>query len=226
MWAPYLAWQAKHGPELTVARSIANGGFRDIGPTLANPAGTPSCAGAVRSASPTLSSPSRSSSPGGKPYYLAGMFPLLLAVGARPVLRWVRHGRPRARRALLIAAVALREDQDQGVIGRWCRQDSDLILDAMPSDPTLLGFENRWQGASIPHAVECALPSGSTIRAAPPAYLLATASLTQACGTGREPKPAGRRPGPSRRALGASARLSGRGCCCRAASARPGRRRR
>jgi hypothetical protein len=52
---------------------------------------------------------------GGKPYYLAGMFPLLLAVGARPVLRWVRHGRPRARRALLIAAVALERTRSKAL---------------------------------------------------------------------------------------------------------------
>ncbi len=44
----------------------------------------------------------------------------------------------------------------------------------MPADAAILGFENRWQGASIPHAVECVLPSAARIRAAPPAYLLAT----------------------------------------------------
>jgi hypothetical protein len=59
------------------------------------------------------------------------------------------------------------------------------ILDAMPADATILGFENRWQAASIPHAVECALPSGATIRAAPPAYLLAT-KIEAFNGRGRE----------------------------------------
>lgn len=44
------------------------------------------------------------------------------------------------------------EDREDGVICRWRR--SALILDAMPSDPGLLGFENRWQAASIPHALE------------------------------------------------------------------------
>ena len=44
---------------------------------------------------------------GGKPYYLAGTFPLLLAAGAQPTLEWTRRGRPRVRRALLGAAVVL-----------------------------------------------------------------------------------------------------------------------
>lgn len=71
---------------------------------------------------------------------------------------------------------SLRFDEDQldGVICRWHHRDSGLILDAMPSDPGILGFSNRWQAAAIPHAVERELPSGGTIRAASPPYLLAT----------------------------------------------------
>jgi hypothetical protein len=37
------------------------------------------------------------------------------------------------------------EDQEDGVICRW-RHAGGLILDAMPSEPGILGFENRWQG--------------------------------------------------------------------------------
>jgi hypothetical protein len=70
--------------------------------------------------------------------------------------------------------LGFREDQEDGIICRWRHRDDDLILDAMPADAAILGFENRWQGASIPHAVECVLPSGVRLRAAPPAYLLAT----------------------------------------------------
>jgi hypothetical protein len=44
---------------------------------------------------------------GGKPYYLGGTFALLLAAGAQPVIEWLRRGRPRVRRALLVAAVLL-----------------------------------------------------------------------------------------------------------------------
>ena len=65
------------------------------------------------------------------------------------------------------------EDQEDGVIGRW-GHPSGLTLDAMPPQPGILGFENRWQGAAIPHAIERELPSGARMRAASPPYLLAT----------------------------------------------------
>lgn len=66
------------------------------------------------------------------------------------------------------------EDQEDGVICRWKHGNSGLVLDAMPARGTILGFENRWQGASIPHAQTRELPSGWRIRAASPAYLVAT----------------------------------------------------
>jgi hypothetical protein len=44
---------------------------------------------------------------GGKPYYLGGMFPVLLAAGAQPSVDWVRRGRPRLRHTVLGAAVVL-----------------------------------------------------------------------------------------------------------------------
>lgn len=64
------------------------------------------------------------------------------------------------------------EDQEDGVICRWTHP-TGLILDAMPSDSSILGFANRWQGAAIPHAIECTLPSTAVIRAGSPPYLLA-----------------------------------------------------
>jgi hypothetical protein len=66
------------------------------------------------------------------------------------------------------------EDQESGVICRWRHRDSGLILDAMPAEASILGFENRWQAEALPFAQECELPTGSRIRAVPPAYLLAT----------------------------------------------------
>jgi len=84
-----------------------------------------------------------------------------------------------------LRSLGFREDQEEGIICRWRHQNGDLILDAMPSDAAILGFENRWQGASIPHAVERTLPSGLRIRAAPPAYLLAT-KIEAFNGRGRE----------------------------------------
>jgi len=73
-----------------------------------------------------------------------------------------------------LRSLGFKEDQESGIICRWRYRDDDLILDAMPADAAILGFENRWQGASIPHAVERVLPSGMTILATRPDYLLAT----------------------------------------------------
>jgi Nucleotidyl transferase AbiEii toxin, Type IV TA system len=65
------------------------------------------------------------------------------------------------------------EAQASGVICRWEHSGHDLTLDAMPARAEILGFENRWQAAALPHAVRRDLPSGATIRAASPPYLLA-----------------------------------------------------
>ncbi len=61
-----------------------------------------------------------------------------------------------------------------GVICRFRHPAEDLILDVMPTEATILGFENHWQKKSFPHAFAVELPSGRTIRAVPPPYLLAT----------------------------------------------------
>jgi hypothetical protein len=44
----------------------------------------------------------------------------------------------------------------------------------MPMETAVLGFENHWQNRAFPHAIDRDLPSGRTIRAIPPIYLLAT----------------------------------------------------
>jgi hypothetical protein len=51
-------------------------------------------------------------------------------------------------------------DQTDGVICRWRHNPIELILDAMPARADILGFENRWQAAAIPHAVDRLLSSG------------------------------------------------------------------
>jgi 4-amino-4-deoxy-L-arabinose transferase-like glycosyltransferase len=128
LWSPYLAWQGSHGwPELAVAHSIAAGNsgtsapwwlivpeqivlvpvyfapvwitglvrlFRD--PTLR-------WCRAVAVAYPVLAVAFMLT--GGKPYYLAGMFPVLLAAGAQPTVDWVARGRHRT--ALVAAGLAL-----------------------------------------------------------------------------------------------------------------------
>jgi 4-amino-4-deoxy-L-arabinose transferase-like glycosyltransferase len=130
MWAPYLVWQARHGwPELTVSRGIANGASGSSTPrwlflpeqlVIVSVFLAPVwIAGLVRVfRAPEL----RFARPigwaylllavvfvvtGGKVYYLAGIYPLLLAVGAQPTLSWIRRGRRRVRRVSLALGLAL-----------------------------------------------------------------------------------------------------------------------
>lgn len=71
--------------------------------------------------------------------------------------------------------VGFTEDRDSGVICRWRhRADRELILDAMPAEPSLVGFGGRWQREAVPHAISRQLPDGVTIRAVPAPYLVAT----------------------------------------------------
>jgi hypothetical protein len=78
-----------------------------------------------------------------------------------------------------------REDQQSGIICRWLHADGDLILDAMPTDASILGFANRWQAAAVPHALERELPSGKRIATVSPPFLVAT-KLEAFAGRGRE----------------------------------------
>ena len=48
------------------------------------------------------------------------------------------------------------------------------LVDAMPANGKLLGFENPWQAAALPHAARHTLPSGAEIRVITPPYLVAT----------------------------------------------------
>jgi hypothetical protein len=64
--------------------------------------------------------------------------------------------------------------QEDGVICRFRQPDSDLLLDVMPTEASIIGFENRWQKEAFPHAISFALPSGRRIQAVPATYLLAT----------------------------------------------------
>jgi predicted nucleotidyltransferase len=81
--------------------------------------------------------------------------------------------------ALHAFEAALRErgfdnDVESSVICRWRHDTLDLTLDAMPAAGGLLGFENPWQSAALPHAAWRVLPSGARLRAATPPYLIAT----------------------------------------------------
>jgi 4-amino-4-deoxy-L-arabinose transferase-like glycosyltransferase len=134
LWSPYLVWQAVHGwPELQVARAIAEGRSGTSAPrwqvialqfVLCSPPLVPIwIAGLVRLFRDRRLRWARALGltyllllaaflvTSGKPYYLAGMFPLLLAAGAAPTVRWAQGVGRRARRhnlwaALVVAAAA------------------------------------------------------------------------------------------------------------------------
>ncbi|HEY5816197.1 MAG TPA: nucleotidyl transferase AbiEii/AbiGii toxin family protein [Solirubrobacterales bacterium] len=75
-----------------------------------------------------------------------------------------------------LRAHGLRHDSSSPVICRWRAGDGrdDLLVDLMPSDASILGFENRWQQPALDHAEAVSLPSEKEIRAISPPYLIAT----------------------------------------------------
>ena len=130
MWAPYLVWQARHGwPELTVSRGIANGASGSSTPrwlfvpeqlvivsVFLAPMWIAGLVRLFRAPELRFARPIAWVYPllavvfliaGGKVYYLAGIYPLLLAAGAQPTLSWMRRGRRRLRRVALAFAFAL-----------------------------------------------------------------------------------------------------------------------
>ncbi len=73
---------------------------------------------------------------------------------------------------------------DPSVICRH-RHPSGLIVDVMPTDAAVLGFTNRWYRDAVAGAVTVALPSGRTVRAVTPPWLVAT-KLEAFAGRGRD----------------------------------------
>jgi 4-amino-4-deoxy-L-arabinose transferase-like glycosyltransferase len=118
LWAPNLAWQAAHGfPQLQLSAAIAAGSSGTSAPwwaflpyqlVLVSPLLAPIwLIGLWRLATDPALGTWRAFAvawvllaaifitTGGKPYYLAGLFPVLLAAGAPPVLDWARATRVR-----------------------------------------------------------------------------------------------------------------------------------
>jgi hypothetical protein len=118
LWAPNLVWQAANGfPQLELSAAIAAGSSGTSEPwyiflpfqlVLVSPVLVPVWAlGWWRLARDPRLRPWRAFAvayvllallfmiTGGKPYYLAGLYPVLLAAGAAPVLSWARGGAAR-----------------------------------------------------------------------------------------------------------------------------------
>ena len=127
IWSPYLLWQQQHGwPQLEVSASIAAGDSGTSEPrelflpfqlVLLSPFTAPIwIAGLVRLFRDSALSWCRGLAwcypllaavfiaSGGKPYYIAGIYPLLVGAGAAPTIEWVRHS-TRRRVALVVAVV-------------------------------------------------------------------------------------------------------------------------
>jgi Dolichyl-phosphate-mannose-protein mannosyltransferase len=130
LWAPNLVWQAANGwPQLDVAAAIAGGSSGTSEPwylflpfqlVMVSPLLVPVWAiGWWRLARNPALRTWRAFAvayvvlallflvTSGKPYYLTGLYPVLLAAGAGPVVEWARRGAGRARFAALAVAVAL-----------------------------------------------------------------------------------------------------------------------
>lgn len=130
IWSPWLIWQASEGwPQLDVAAELADGSSTSSEPRwaflpfqalLVSPLLVPiwvaglwalfrdpgmrdfrflGWAWVVLAGLFLLTA--------GKPYYLAGLFGVLIAAGAPKVDRWLDRGRPRARRVALATALGL-----------------------------------------------------------------------------------------------------------------------
>ncbi|HYU59812.1 MAG TPA: glycosyltransferase family 39 protein [Solirubrobacterales bacterium] len=130
MWSPWLIWQAGRGwPQFEVAGNIAAGGstssesrwaFLPFQLLLVSPFLAPVwIAGLVRILRDRALRPLRFLgwtwivlaatfiALGGKPYFIAGLLPLMLAAGAAPVDRWLDRGRARVRQVALAVAIGV-----------------------------------------------------------------------------------------------------------------------
>ncbi|MDX6308330.1 MAG: hypothetical protein QOI06_1376 [Nocardioidaceae bacterium] len=125
--APYLVWQARHGwPQLTVAQNVAGSaeggriGFIPFQVVMVSlflvPVWVAGLVAPLRRGGPVLLRFLPMTYAGlavlylaadGKAYYLASLYPTLLAVGSVPVAAWLSRGRRWLRRGALGVAIAL-----------------------------------------------------------------------------------------------------------------------
>ncbi len=73
-----------------------------------------------------------------------------------------------------LRGLGFENDQESGLICRFKLPGTPLLLDVMPTESEILGFDNQWQKEAFPKALKTALPSGQLIQVIPPTYLLAT----------------------------------------------------
>lgn len=76
-----------------------------------------------------------------------------------------------------LAVKGFRSSPEDDVICRTRLRDgnaTDLVVDFMPDDASILGFGNRWYAGALREAVDHALPSNTIIRVVGPAHFLGT----------------------------------------------------
>ncbi|HEY1539083.1 MAG TPA: glycosyltransferase family 39 protein [Solirubrobacteraceae bacterium] len=128
LWSPWIAWQASHGwPQIDVSRAISGGGSTSSQPwwavvpfqvLLVSPPLAPVWIAGLVSLfrAPALRDLRFLAwawvvlalvfmATGGKPYYLSGLLPVLIAAGAIQADAWLSRGRAQVRRRVLVVAI-------------------------------------------------------------------------------------------------------------------------
>jgi len=82
-------------------------------------------------------------------------------------------------RATLDVDVIVEDTSEDAPICRW--KADDVILDAMPTDPKILGFGNQWFTSAYEASEWTDLPSGKQIRLLQAPYFLVTKFEAFAC---------------------------------------------
>jgi hypothetical protein len=184
LWLPWIVWQADNDwPQIDVSREIAAGGsassepwwavvpfqFLLISPMLA-PVWIAGLVAFFRD--PALRSYRFFAwawvvlavvymAVGGKPYYLAGLLPVLLAAGAVKVDVWLERGNATARKAVLVSAIGL-----SALIGGTISlpvlpaSDSDLVVAANSDVGEMIGWPDLVDTVS---GVDRGLPDSAVI---------------------------------------------------------------
>lgn len=188
LWSPWLIWQADHGwPQLDVSRSIAAGNSTSSQPwwsvvpfqfLFVSPLLAPlSIAGFVA----LFRRPSLRDvrfvgwawvvlaivfmASGGKPYYLAGLFPVIVAAGAIEADGWLRAGWHSRRGALLMTALVLSAVVDATI--------ALPVLPASSADPVVAVNPDVGETIGWPELVRTVANVDRTLGAPPGVVVLA-----------------------------------------------------
>ena len=102
--------------------------------------------------------------PGAPPIRATKDVDVIVQVGSRLEYRALEKG---------LLALGFKQDRSEGApLCRWVIDG--LLLDVMPTDPSLLGFSNRWYPEAMKASVPHLLPGGTEIRLVSAPYFLAT----------------------------------------------------